>query len=1000
MDPFLKMRAGLKFIFLFVFLFSVRCFHVVSQTPVYKNYTVADGLPSQTVYSVMQDRKGYIWISTDAGVSRFDGVHFNNFTTNDGLSDNEIFYIFEDSGGKLWFITFNGKPCYFFNEKFFNPGNDTVLKKIKISGPLRSIYEDSRHNTWFGTSNSSVAYITAKGEVYNISLPGSFTSSRSVYFYEPGKKDFYIVFAGRFYSYNNNSFTEVKLPPVSVTNELAFCNISESKAAYVSDQGIELLVGKQFTHLTTNAKAEYLIVTIYYDPHNENIWLTSYQKGAVLLQKDESGNYNVMRTLLKEKRIIRVYSDNENNTWFASSGNGVYKLSSENFNLTSFTAQDGLEQSPVNCIKIDSVKNIWIGHNNGFLSRIDKEGKITKFDCSLNKKRYVRVIGIELDKQNNIWVGTDNGVLAFKSPIENDFENNSFIALDSNFIAFSFKAFAVDTQDNLTITYSHGVGKLNIQGKKRFFSSYNKAIPYERTYTHFFDHADNLWISNINGLCLLKNDSLIYYGLPDKTPMPRISNIGESRDSTLVLGTYGFGVLFFKNGKVINRFTEADGLAGNICKKIFINADTIYVASVGGLSRFVYRNNVITAIKKFTVSVGLLSTSVNDIVVDGETIYIATTEGVSILPVNLQNLQSVPPSVYITSLKVNGVPADTSKRINLNYQNQYLQFNFIAPVFDQPENTVYSYNISGHGNEWTETKNTAVEFSLLEPGEYIFSVRAKKDNSAWSDPARLIFFISPPYWKNAWFRLAAILFSFLIIYFIVFFRISRVKKAANEKTELNRKIAGLEMKALRAQMNPHFTFNVMNSIQNYIINNDSTSALRYLSKFAKLIRITLDNSQSPVIKLSEELTALEIYMELEKMRFKEKFEYEIIAGSDVDTSAIFIPSLLLQPYVENAIKHGIMDKRENGKVSVRINKNKNIICCVIEDNGVGRQKAEAMKNTDNENHHISLGSQIALHRVEAYNIANNSTIEVKVEDLKNEQNEAAGTRVLIHVPVK
>ncbi|MEM8524549.1 MAG: histidine kinase [Bacteroidota bacterium] len=219
------------------------------------------------------------------------------------------------------------------------------------------------------------------------------------------------------------------------------------------------------------------------------------------------------------------------------------------------------------------------------------------------------------------------------------------------------------------------------------------------------------------------------------------------------------------------------------------------------------------------------------------------------------------------------------------------------------------------------------------------------------------------------------------------------------EAEFSKKIAEIEMTALRAQMNPHFLFNVLNSIKLYMIQNDARTASKYLTKFARLIRLILNNSKSAMIKLSEELTALKLYIEMENFRFNDKFDYEIRVDETIDVDEIDIPPMILQPYVENAIWHGLMHKEDDRgllKLSIKRNRNDGGLNFVIEDNGIGREKASQIKPR-NANKHKSVGMQITKDRIAIANKLFNTNASVEIVDLMNKA-KATGTKVVVHLP--
>ncbi len=279
----------------------------------------------------------------------------------------------------------------------------------------------------------------------------------------------------------------------------------------------------------------------------------------------------------------------------------------------------------------------------------------------------------------------------------------------------------------------------------------------------------------------------------------------------------------------------------------------------------------------------------------------------------------------------------------------------------------------------------------MDPGQYSFSVKAMNNSGKWSEQAAVLnFTILSPWWKTIWFR--TILFAILLlsIYLLYRRRISSFK----EKYDNEKKQASLQLTAMRAQMNPHFIFNVMSSIRNYMQENDLASAEKYLTSFAKLVRYTLDNSSVQEVSLEEELNALRSYAFLEMQRFEGGFHFEIINDPEIDTDEIMVPSLLLQPFVENAIKHGIDKSEGRGKILILIHKINESVAIAIEDNGIGRANSEIL-NLENRGKHTSFGSRLTFERIEAFNKAYNKDIKAKIVDLLDSSGKAAGTRVEI-----
>ncbi|MDP1802488.1 MAG: histidine kinase, partial [Bacteroidota bacterium] len=243
-----------------------------------------------------------------------------------------------------------------------------------------------------------------------------------------------------------------------------------------------------------------------------------------------------------------------------------------------------------------------------------------------------------------------------------------------------------------------------------------------------------------------------------------------------------------------------------------------------------------------------------------------------------------------------------------------------------------------------------------------------------------------------------IILIFLLVILIFKYRLNLIKKRERLKTIQQTKLSNAELKALRSQMNPHFVFNAINSVQYFITNNDPASSQKYLSKFARLIRYVVDNSKPSVIPLSKELEALNLYLDLESLRFEHKFEYSIDINKNIDIENVQIPSMLIQPFVENAIWHGLMHKETKGKIKIEIDVKEKVMLCVIEDNGIGRKRAQEINRENNNEFHKSVGISLTQERLDVLNLQNNSKLTVTIIDLLDVEGNNTGTRVELNLP--
>ncbi len=375
------------------------------------------------------------------------------------------------------------------------------------------------------------------------------------------------------------------------------------------------------------------------------------------------------------------------------------------------------------------------------------------------------------------------------------------------------------------------------------------------------------------------------------------------------------------------------------------------------------------------------------------------------------------PVPRIVDFMIAGQPAqldsaiEFKKNISLQHDQNFFSIAFSSNNLINEQANRYRYFLQGVDKGWVDagTRNIAY-YTALPPGKYPFFVQAANNDGVWGDKKEMLtIFIIPAWYQTWWAKLLLALIIMFIIYVVYHQRLNaaRAKSIAAEKeaelkqlkAEFDKQIAETEMAALRAQMNPHFIFNVLNSINRFILKNDSEAASEYLSQFARLIRMILENSKSPRISLANDLEALRIYIEMEKLRFLNKFSYLIEVDQKIDNQFTEVPPLLLQPYVENAIWHGLMQKDQPGNLLIKIIQIKeDLIKVMIEDDGIGREKSTELKSKTAVAHK-SFGLQISKDRIQIVNKMYGLNTQVEVEDLFDKNKNACGTRINLLIPV-
>jgi hypothetical protein len=342
------------------------------------------------------------------------------------------------------------------------------------------------------------------------------------------------------------------------------------------------------------------------------------------------------------------------------------------------------------------------------------------------------------------------------------------------------------------------------------------------------------------------------------------------------------------------------------------------------------------------------------------------------------------------------------RKIVCNYNENLLSFSFTIPDAFKRNDFYFFTQLDGLDNNWVPAAGSEVSYSGLPPGKYRLNIRAKDGMGNWcSNPHSIEIVITPPFWKTFWFGLLVFALIFMTIFFIVRKRIASIKKRAAETNRIRQQMAELENQALRSQMNPHFIFNCLNSINGFIVGNNPDEASRFVTKFSRLIRLILENSKVPYVSLEQELSALKIYIDLEKMRFESGFESKIEVNPNLHTSAVFVPPMIFQPFVENAIWHGLLHKETSGKLLVDIFEADSHLVVKIQDNGIGRTAAAELKSKTSLKTK-SYGLAITRQRIENFNANQNTETKdaVSVEDLTDHSGSPCGTRVTLKLAIR
>ena len=519
----------------------------------------------------------------------------------------------------------------------------------------------------------------------------------------------------------------------------------------------------------------------------------------------------------------------------------------------------------------------------------------------------------------------------------------------------------------------------------------------ERATSALYD-IDSVFIGSLNGLFVVKQNKTNYaLSYIDKIFERRISSIKKGPDGTIWVGTYDAGVVAYKNGKVLQVFNDSSGLTSNICRNLFVNGNYLWVGTDKGLNKIDITKPPYKIAINYTTTDGLASNMINAVYTDSNMVYVGTPEGLTFFD-ETKIINDSKCNMRILGITISGKEQqwDSSKIILKNIDNN-IRFDFVGLSFKSAGDIVYSYRLIGlDKNDWKTTRENYLEYPSLPSGNYSFEIFATNKFGLKSETIKIDVEIEKKLVEKGWFRLLLLILSLGLIYFYFNRRINKIKSAAQEKQIISNKLNEMEQMALRSQMNPHFIFNCLNSIQDYVINGDVQGANKFITDFSRLIRSTLDNSSKKIISIEDEIKYLTNYLTIEQYRFENKFTYNIYKDYTINQYDNYIPPMLLQPYVENAIRHGINNKKDGaGIIQINILKQNDNLICEIIDNGIGRKAAMEFK-TSNAIEYQSKGMELTAKRIQLLNKNVGEDIVIKIEDVEPPN---MGTKVTLFIPI-
>jgi two-component sensor histidine kinase len=932
----------------------------------YVRYNTKDGLAGSTVYDMCQDKDGFIWFATEAGLSRFDGTHFKNFTTADGLPETEILKLYADHKGRVWIAPFKNTICYYYQGKIYTAANDSLLKTVKINHIITAITGDTEDNIFMSEAgHSSYLLQTRKAKFIPLDIQGRFFYYACPNFLD--RKGLIITSKDSTFLLADGQLT----PMPMLISRRSYPKGTFHSIDFIDGRAklIKLRLEANVVHYKFNNKKtqrESILIAA-----NEGAWLVD----TLCFDRLED-------SFLMGKQVYSTFIDFEKNIWFGTGGEGAFKLVSRNFKTYSFRRNKTSE-----IFSLGSNGGVILagaGFNKLYAiagSTIDSTNFYKPFSGAALQTSSNRLTSIKVTSQGNLLLGFD--LFLYKRSASGDLYNYTF----------PIKSIEEIGKDSLLV----GTGRNTIRVREKDLRVLDTIWPYRSTAASYYN--DQFYIGTVDGLYRLNNHKTAHY-FGDSIPALsyRIACFAKPADGSLWVATFGGGIVCIKGTQVVRHLTMKEGLSSDICRSLFAYKHFLWIGTDKGINKIdLSKPNY--PIHRYSMADGLPSNIINTIYVDSNRVYVGS-------PAGLTSFDEKQVSDYsrcelkVLAISVSGRPQSIQKGYQLGYNDNNLKIEFAGISFKSGGDMLYRYRLKGLKDSWDSTRQNQLEYPSLPSGDYQLELVAINKFRVVSNAIMIPILIETAYWQTWWFKILVVGLAIGLTAILVAWRFSLVRRREREKVSLQQKISDLEQLALRSQMNPHFIFNCLNSIQAFIINNDLETTNQYLTEFAHLIRQTMDSAEKGTISVAQEIKYLTRYIELEKMRFGHSFDYCIVADEEIDKDTTYLPSMILQPYVENSIRHGIRHKLDGkGLIEIKFCRLGDQVVCIVEDNGIGRQHARQFRSKMHVEYQ-SKGMSLAAERVKALNRQYAESVSIEIIDKADVLQVPTGTRILIYFPNK
>lgn len=990
----------------------------------FSHYTVEDGLASTVVHDMLIDHLGYLWVATEAGVNRFNGNEFTHFTTRDGLGGNEVLKMTLDSQNRIWFITFNGILSYYQDGTFFNPTNRPILDVFSKNASLTSVFEDDAGNIWVTTEFGHVMKMNQDSVTeYTFGLENN-SNIRSIW--QVDNQMYFSTFAGIYRWEEPNTHWEM-------VDSLPYWSLK----SYFHSDGSVLIPGQRAIVHSKQNDAQYFLNanldlkspphSVLVTPKTNTLLIGTLDDGVYFYPDFGSGLPKLASKWLENTTISSMIMDPEGSIWISTLNHGIYRIDMGFSQFKYIDDQNGLYDPVIRSSQITSDGTIWFGGKDGGVYRFSADGELLFRGRIIQGHALNSSIEVLLEPEyGTLLIGTIGGL--YKLDYTNDKQLDRW--MDTNFY---------DDIINYNLLYTPysikaidgNLDTLFVGSNRHLFSITGENLNVNTKFlniriTSMLSHQNRLWIGTLNGLKFLSENQIESIDV-EILNRAQIHGIDKVYGPWIAISTYGNGlILFCTETGTIRIIDESTGLTSNLVKSTFFDNGELWIATHSGVNKVTldttrYLSDQINnlPIITYTTSDGLNVNQISMVKVLNDHVWISGNRGIARFRSDYIGYEDARIPLILEEILVNGVPHPIVDELQLRHNQNQLEVRFAGIFLRDGQKVRYKHRILELSDEWSMDHGTTLGFRYLNPGIYTLEIAAYSlDHRVTSTPVVLKIKVNNPFWLTSWFLITLLALIAVTVYALIRWRVQFALIDEQNKQAVSAKVVELEHQALMSMMRPHTIFNQLSVLKLYLFRGDTVKANEMIMNFTRLIRMQLDSSFKKITPLSDEFERIKLQIDLDKEKFEEGLKVEFNIDPAINPDVLHVPSLILQPFIENSINHGMMNFRDFGVIVIGANIGENgQLLLSVADNGAGfKDKDEILVNSMTpyekiyeliphgdknkiDNGSPSIGLILFIERIRLIALERSLNWSVKFNNLKDEHDNIIGSSVEILLPV-